>query len=205
MILESVSQDRDIVCQEALNARDIFQKSERAAQLPRTEVQNLTHHSSRKLEKPVRTLTICMKESLRKTTNLLLKEIEHQSKNQRFFSRTLRLKNGETSSDPTKKRWTLSEHFPRLFCPTKKKLADRCHHAVMRPCQLQGKKLRVFLCVLTQTKTLCLMRVALLCQRMNDLRRISPSIRNRHRRTFRMLDPWMVIPSRVKRNGQTRF
>ena len=119
MILESVSQDRDIVCQEALNARDIFQKSERAAQLPRTEVQNLTHHSSRKLEKSVSTFTICMKESLRKTTNLLLKEIEHQSKNQRFFSRTLRLKNGETSSDPTKKRWTLSEHFPRLFCPTK--------------------------------------------------------------------------------------
>ena len=71
MILESVSQERDLVRQEALHLHDNCDRSEQAALLPGEDVDEFTF-SLVKLDKQVSTLTTCMKEASPKATRLLL-------------------------------------------------------------------------------------------------------------------------------------
>ena len=74
--LESVSQDRDIVCPEVQKFRDVCQRSESAAQLPRAEVQTLTHqfHVARDTSECRHNLN---HRDLAKAIDSLLIEIEH--------------------------------------------------------------------------------------------------------------------------------
>ena len=108
-----------------------------------------------------------MKEISKEANDLPLEEIWQCSKAEPFFDnyREEKYQRGVagTSIRAGEGNAELSSNFPRLWLP-KKVHPDQYHLAVMTLCQLHGQDLQTYLCVLTQGRTRCQMRVGPPCQ-----------------------------------------
>ena len=155
-ILESVSRERDLFRQEARHHRDNDHRSEQAAQVSTEEVEYLTVQLIE-----ARTTSEYFHDvhgrNLVESHRIAAEGDREWSKDDRFLreikKRKRRARRGRRqSSNAIRKRWTLRAFSKMILLG--QILAGQYHLPVTRPCQLHGKKLRVYPCVLTQEDTL---------------------------------------------------